>query len=339
MMMNEIIMDMDFDKPLVIIRCTTYNQAPYIRDCLDGFIMQQTTFPFYAVVHDDASTDGTADIVREYAEKYPDIIHPIFETENQYSKQDGSLRRIMNEATKTAKYVAMCEGDDYWTDPLKLQKQVNYMEKHNDCCMTASASIWLKDGEVFKNHRISDTPRNLTTKEVILGGGGYLATCSLVYDRNKLDGRIPEWRRMANVGDYPLQIQGTLEGKLYYFTDAMCVYRYRSKGSWTEQFLGKQKEQTLLHRQAEIKWMIELEKATKRKYQREICQRLKPYVRENYLNNMALFKDYFHVMLVVGNRNDFKRMIIDVIKQVLNWFLNLTNKCNFYMRMSDNKHS
>ena len=104
--------------PLLAIRCLTYNHEPYIRQCLEGFVMQKTDFSFIAIVHDDASTDNTADIIREYAEKYPDIIKPIYETENQYSKHDGSLGRIMNAAIpENVKYVAMCEGDDYWIDP------------------------------------------------------------------------------------------------------------------------------------------------------------------------------------------------------------------------------
>ena len=119
-------------RPLMVtIRCTAYNQEPYIRDCLEGFVMQKTNFRFEAIVHDDASTDRTAAIIKEYAEKYPDIIKPIFETENQYSKHDGSLRRIMNEHMH-GKYIAECEGDDYWIDPLKLQKQVDFMERHPD---------------------------------------------------------------------------------------------------------------------------------------------------------------------------------------------------------------
>lgn len=117
---------------MVTIRCLAYNHEPYIRQCLEGFVMQKTNFRFEAIVHDDASTDGTAAIIREYAEKYPDIIKPIFETENQYSKRDGSLRRIMDAHTH-GKYVATCEGDDYWIDPLKLQKQVDFLEKHPEC--------------------------------------------------------------------------------------------------------------------------------------------------------------------------------------------------------------
>ena len=92
---------MEDKNPLVVsIRCITYNHAPFIRQCLDGFVMQKTNFRFEAIVHDDASTDGTADIILEYAEKYPDIIKPIFETENQYSKGNGALTKIMYEACK-----------------------------------------------------------------------------------------------------------------------------------------------------------------------------------------------------------------------------------------------
>lgn len=121
---------------MVTVCCTTYNHESYIRQCLEGFVMQKTNFHFEAIVHDDASTDGTVAIIQEYAQKYPDIIKPIYETENQYSKKDGSLARIMNKHMH-GKYVAMCEGDEYWTDPLKLQKQVDFLEQNLNyvfCC-------------------------------------------------------------------------------------------------------------------------------------------------------------------------------------------------------------
>ena len=124
---------MPTETPLVTVRCLVYNHEPFLRQCLDGIVMQQTSFPFEAIVHDDASTDGSAAIIREYAEKYPDIIKPIYESENQYSKHDDSIKRaidaVMNPNTK---YSALCEGDDYWTDPLKLQKQVDFLESHPD---------------------------------------------------------------------------------------------------------------------------------------------------------------------------------------------------------------
>jgi glycosyltransferase involved in cell wall biosynthesis len=127
-------------KPLVAIHCLVYNHAPYLRDCLDGFVMQQTNFPFVAVVHDDASTDNSAAIIREYEQKYPHIFKPIYEIESIYKKGGfGAIDNVMLHAINAtnAKYVAMCEGDDYWTDPLKLQKQVDFMEANPEyvlCC-------------------------------------------------------------------------------------------------------------------------------------------------------------------------------------------------------------
>lgn len=128
-------------RPFVVISCITYNHEKYIRATLDGIVMQKASFPFVAIVHDDASTDMTSDIVREYAKKYPDIILPIYETKNQYSKHDGSVGRIMREVRMAtgAKYVAFCEGDDFWTDPLKLQKQIDFLESHPDYSMCHTA--------------------------------------------------------------------------------------------------------------------------------------------------------------------------------------------------------
>ncbi len=119
-------------EPLVSICCVTFNHEPYIRKCLDGFLMQKTTFPIEILIHDDASTDKTADIIREYEAKYPDLIFPIYETENKYSHGFETRMDFFNYNRARGKYIAYCEGDDYWTDPLKLQKQVDFLESHPD---------------------------------------------------------------------------------------------------------------------------------------------------------------------------------------------------------------
>ena len=119
---------------VVSIHCLVYNHGPYIRKCLEGFIMQNTNFRFEAIVHDDASMDESASIIKGFSERYPEIIKPIFETENQWSKGDGVLANIMFKHMK-GKYIAYCEGDDYWTDPLKLQKQVDVLEASPDVSM------------------------------------------------------------------------------------------------------------------------------------------------------------------------------------------------------------
>lgn len=136
---------------VVSIQCLAYNHAPYIRQCLDGFVMQKTNFRFEAIVHDDASTDGTQDIIKEYEKKYPDIIKPIYQKENQYSKGiPGYITNLVSSKCK-GKYIAICEGDDYWTDPYKLQKQVNYMETHPKCGLVwGKAKCYYQDEEVYK---------------------------------------------------------------------------------------------------------------------------------------------------------------------------------------------
>ena len=128
-------MDIENTNDIVVTILTlAYNHEPYIRQCLDGIVMQQTTFKFELLIHDDASTDGTADIIREYESKYPNIIKPIYQKENQYSKKIPIGVTYLYPRAK-GKYIALCEGDDYWTDPLKLQKQVDFLEANPEYVM------------------------------------------------------------------------------------------------------------------------------------------------------------------------------------------------------------
>ena len=117
---------MKSELPLLSIFCITYNHAPYIKDAIEGFLQQKTNFPVEIVIHDDASTDGTDNIIKEYEKKYPELIIPIYEKENQYSQGVRINRDIMMPKIR-GKYMAICEGDDYWTNPNKLQKQVDYL--------------------------------------------------------------------------------------------------------------------------------------------------------------------------------------------------------------------
>ncbi|MBQ9591392.1 MAG: glycosyltransferase [Paludibacteraceae bacterium] len=132
--------------PLVSICCITYNHAPFIRQALDGFLMQEAPTGverdeewLEILVHDDASTDGTDAIIREYASKYPTKIYPLYEQENQYSK--GVIVDGFNYKRARGKYIAYCEGDDYWTDAQKLRKQVDFMESHPDYSLCFHACL------------------------------------------------------------------------------------------------------------------------------------------------------------------------------------------------------
>lgn len=194
--------------------------------------MQKTNFKFEAIVHDDASTDHTADIIREYAAKYPDIIKPIYETENQYSKHDGSLDRIMDGAC-TGKYIAFCEGDDYWIDPLKLQKQVDFLEAHpeHSLCFCAHQELF-PDGKIKEVRRYQRSVDECSMKDIILGGGGFMMTASMVYHRSK-SLEYPDWRKNFPVGDWSLMMILSLNGKVGYINEVMVCYRKNTPEGWT----------------------------------------------------------------------------------------------------------
>ncbi len=220
--------------PLLSIRCLVYNHEQYLRQCLDGFVMQKTNFPFEAIVHDDASTDGSADIIREYAEKYPDIIKPICETENQYSKHDGSLVRIMDAAMHPdSKYVAICEGDDYWTDPNKLQMQVDFLESHSEysMCFHRANPIIDETGEEMQGLH-GDTFRNIQARDyesTELFEVWTVPTASMVY--RKECQFYPLKKRYRNLyGDIVRVLSCAEMGKVRGIDRMMSVYRVQNKG-------------------------------------------------------------------------------------------------------------
>lgn len=223
----------DDNRPLMVsIRCITYNHEPYIRQCLDGIVMQQTIFRFEVIVHDDASTDGTGSIIKEYAEKYPEIIKPIFETENKWSKRDGSLQRIMNEACQ-GKYIAICEGDDYWIDYQYLQKKIDILESDDGISMVCNKTACFSQKQkcIVRYNLDFHNDRFLDPKDLIMRGGGYVATCSMVYRKSVVD-NYPDYCVKCHVGDYPRQIMCGMKGKVYFLSDTMTVYRVDNSNSW-----------------------------------------------------------------------------------------------------------
>ncbi|WP_031311311.1 glycosyltransferase family 2 protein [Stutzerimonas stutzeri] len=154
--------------PLLSIVCLAYNHAAFISETLDGFLRQETTFPFEIIVHDDASTDATATIIREYAARYPQIIKPIYQTENQYRKGVPFSTRLFAQAH--GKYIAYCEGDDYWTDPRKLQIQVDFLEKHRDYVMTYhDAFMFNSQGVVRSPHMQGRYRRDASAHQLMQG--------------------------------------------------------------------------------------------------------------------------------------------------------------------------
>lgn len=211
---------------MVSVCVLSYNHEKYLRDCLEGIVMQRTTFPIEAWVHDDASTDKSQEIIKEYQQRYPEIIKPILQTENQYSKKEGSILKRFVFPKCTGKYIALCEGDDYWTDPYKLQKQVDFMDTHPDY-VACFHNAYVQSGK----HRVlfnSLIENHYPAMEDIITRRWFIATASLLYRNIHIE--FPEWQKNVISGDYLLELLLAREGKFYYMDDVMSVYRKEGQG-------------------------------------------------------------------------------------------------------------
>ncbi|MBE7053779.1 MAG: glycosyltransferase family 2 protein [Ruminococcaceae bacterium] len=270
----------------VSVVCNAYNQETYIRDALEGFVMQKTNFKFEVLVHDDASTDKTADIIREYEAKYPDLIKPIYQTENQYSKGTGEVSKLQYERAK-GKYIAICEGDDYWTDPMKLQKQYDALEAHPevDICTHKAETVKADTKEHIEYLEPADKDTVIPVGQVIKGGGGYVATNSIMY-RSDINLNMPEFRKIRKY-DYSLQIHGSLRGGMLYLNECMSVYRVMAKNSWTVS-VSENNEKFVKYIDLLIKSLEMLNKETDYKYDKIISD----LIIKHELRKLRRLKEY-----------------------------------------------
>lgn len=221
------------NQPVVSISCITYNHAPYLRDALDSFLMQRDV-PFEILIHDDASTDGTEEIIREYTAKFPQIIRPLYEKENQYSKGISNISGVFNYPRARGRYIAMCEGDDFWTDPNKLREQVEYMDYHPECSLCCHSAENLDLGGSYKTTNLIrpyEETKVLTPGEVI-SHNVIIPSASMMF-LTEAAKRLPKWYYDCPVGDAPLHLFMLLCGDVFYMDKPMSVYRTGRPGSWT----------------------------------------------------------------------------------------------------------
>ncbi|OAD20318.1 glycosyl transferase family 2 [Candidatus Thiomargarita nelsonii] len=213
------------EPPLVSVSCITYNHELYIQEAIDSFLMQETDFPFEVLIHDDASTDNTATLIREYEKKYPDIIKPIYQTENQYSKGVRMISIKFNFTRAKGKYIALCEGDDYWTDASKLQLQVEYMENHPEVSLSFHNSK-VKFAEKIrrtKNFCGKKMKPFFSTQDIILKSW-FIPTQSILLRRTYLQSVPDSFDQIYN-GDWAIQLICSTYGLIGYIDLTMSVYR------------------------------------------------------------------------------------------------------------------
>lgn len=217
---------------MVSICCATYNHENYIIDAIEGFLMQETDFKFEILLHDDASTDKTADIIRSYEEKYPEIIKPIYQTVNQYSK-GVKITQTFNYPRAKGKYIALCEGDDYWTDSKKLQIQFDCLEKNKDVVCCYHGDYILDDKGLRKESRLSPQYQKSYTSYEMMAGYVVLPVTSFFRNLDVLRNYPPEAKYVKNGDRFLFSILGQYGSGMYLPMIEPAVYRVHEGGIWS----------------------------------------------------------------------------------------------------------
>lgn len=226
-------------KKIISCHIITYNQKDYISKCIEGVLMQKVNFSIEIIIGDDNSTDGTRKILKDYAKKYPDLIR-LNLREVRGSGIPGKDNFVTTLAMCNGKYISLCDGDDYWTDLLKLQKQVDFLEANPDYVLCFHKVNILQDGIIKEDTITAKVPE--TTIITDLAKGNYIHTCSVVF-RNNLFSEFPKYFNESPVGDYFLHLLNARYGAIKYIDEIMGVYRVHETSVWSSK---TQKERELI---------------------------------------------------------------------------------------------
>lgn len=225
------------------VTCMAYNHAPYIRQTLEGFVNQRTDFPYEVLISDDASTDGTDAVIREYAEKYPQLIRPFYQKKNLFSQKIDPLDTVLFPAAR-GQYLAACEGDDCWIDPEKLQRQVDFLDAHPDysACVHNSLGDYIGSGREPEPLFPPAGDHDVGFETVVQGMSHCFHTSSIVARREWIV-RSPDFRYVAwdyDFTDYAVAVWLSMNGKIRFLDRCMSVYRIGSNPSAWSSGLDRQ---------------------------------------------------------------------------------------------------
>ncbi len=300
---------------LVYVRCFTYNHSLFIRECLDGFCMQQTSFHYVCAVVDDASTDGEQEIIKSYLQDHFDLsdegISRIEDTDdyqlifarhktnpnchfavyflkyNHYSIKKSKLPYL--QVWNSIKYCAICEGDDFWISPHKLQRQVDFLLSHPKHSLCFHAHYSLKtDGSKKPHVTYQADVEECPIKDLILGGGGFMATNSMLYI-GALGNDYRVWAKSSDVGDGPLMMTLAARGQVGYINEIMSCYRVATEGSWTQRVLHDKKKNKEHHKRTLRSWR-EFDEWTDYKYHRYVKRKIFKNIYHYWLKRNSIIK-------------------------------------------------
>jgi glycosyltransferase involved in cell wall biosynthesis len=220
------IIDIGINSPDISIAMVAYNQEKFVGEAIESVLMQKTRYAYKIIIAEDFSTDNSRKIIVEYQKKYPDKIKLILQDKNVGASQNN-VDLLSN---LEGKYIAALEGDDYWTDPLKLQKQVDFLEANPDYAICFHKVNLLQDGIIKEDTITAKVPETTTIND--LAKGNYMHTCSVVY-RNNLFAELPEYFKESPVGDYFLHLLNARYGDIKCIDEIMGVYRVHGTSAWS----------------------------------------------------------------------------------------------------------
>ena len=312
---------------LVRVNCMTYNHSNYIQDALDGFCMQQTNFPFICTIIDDASTDGEPEVLKSYLNNNFDVdnkdifrnekyeTHALLYAQHKENKNcyfavillntnHYSIRKSKQpyaEEWRKVKYYAPCEGDDFWTSPCKLQRQLDFMESHpnHSLCFHANYSLF-SNGTQIEHFQYFENVEEVPMKDIILGGGGFMATNSIFF-LQKFRYNWPKWAQKSPVGDVPLTMILAISGKYGYINEVMSCYRVAAEGSWTER-ISRNKKQSKEHNKKIIGTWKEFDKWTDFKYHKLVNKKIRKIKLHFLFKRYSLIEKTVKSMIKISKR-------------------------------------
>ena len=313
--------------PLVSICCIAYNHEKFISKCIEGFLMQKTKFVFEILIHDDASTDNTQAIIKKYAKNNKELIITVLQEKNQWSKRKRIIREFLYPKVK-GKYIALCEGDDFWIDPYKLQKQVNFLESHPKYGLVRTDHDVLFD-KTQKSFRY----RNVYHDNKITSGDIYndllientIGTLTVLYRKKILDDNFSSpfisGEMKYKMGDYPMWLLISLHSKIGYISDSTATYRVLESSA--SHFTDVKKKYEFLMSEFQVKFDFIKAFGCKKEVEEKIFKSYyKVKIKYGFLlEDFKMIKKYYKKLLLISKPSLKERMLYLSTESNFNWYI------------------